>query len=214
MSIQPQQRFGRLTAIHPSGSSQGRIVWKCVCDCGNEAFVKSKHLNSGGSRSCGCLRSEVVRALRAKEATAFDDRLLNTATGCQEWQGARDRRGYGTMRRGKRDRKAHRFAYERAFGPIPPGMVVCHRCDNPPCCNPEHLFLGTNAQNTADCVSKGRQARGAKNANAKVTDHIVRQIRRLCSEGMTQDAVAAMFGIAQTTVSKIVIHKSWAHVND
>lgn len=80
---------------------------------------------------------------------------VQTPSGCLEWAGCRDRDGYG--RRG--NKQAHRVAYEAAFGPIPPGMFVCHSCDNPPCVNPAHLWLGDNRANQHDAARKGRQRR-------------------------------------------------------
>ncbi len=85
----------------------------------------------------------------------------HNATPCMEWQGARLPKGYGKI--GDRRQKGtgwaltHRIAYEAAFGPIPDGQLVCHHCDNPPCCNPDHLFLGTHVDNAADMWAKGRQ---------------------------------------------------------
>ena len=81
-----------------------------------------------------------------------------SADGCRVWTGARDEQGRGHFGFGSRTTvvKAHRMAYELAVGPIPPGMKVCHSCDNPPCCEPTHLFLGTQADNVADMVRKGR----------------------------------------------------------
>ena len=77
---------------------------------------------------------------------------------CWEWQGYRGADGYGRFRVATRGAPAlaHRFAYETAFGPIPPGLLVCHRCDNPPCVRPSHLFLGTQQDNIRDCSAKGR----------------------------------------------------------
>jgi len=74
---------------------------------------------------------------------------------CWEWPGNRDAKGYGYVF-GKQLRRTHRVMYELMYGPIPEGMLVCHRCDNPSCMNPSHLFLGTSADNNRDCVAKGR----------------------------------------------------------
>jgi len=206
------QRFSRLLVIEKLPSKNGRALWMCLCDCGNEKEVSSKHLISGGTNSCGCFRSENSSTLRTNSAIPFKDRLLAMPSGCIEWQGSKDKDGYGTFRSGKRDHKAHRFAYEKAFGIIPKGMLVCHTCDNPSCCNPEHLFLGTPRDNSNDCVNKGRQAKGVWNANAKLTDHIVCLIREMYKSGKTQQEIADIFGLFQTTVSRIVRGVAWKHV--
>jgi hypothetical protein len=76
--------------------------------------------------------------------------------GCWEWEGSRDESGYGHTTIARRPISTHRLSWETAFGPIPRGLVICHRCDNPPCFNPAHLFLGTYADNARDCLQKGR----------------------------------------------------------
>jgi HNH endonuclease len=81
---------------------------------------------------------------------------------CWEWSGARDRYGYGKLRRDTVYWKAHRLAWTLEHGPIPDGMYVCHHCDNPPCVNPAHLFLGTSRDNQLDRVAKGRHNQTAK----------------------------------------------------
>ena len=87
-------------------------------------------------------------------------RTAVTEAGCREWVGER-RRGYGIVTHEKRRWYAHRLAWTLANGPIPNGLLVCHRCDNPPCINVEHMFLGTNADNMQDASTKGRLRGGA-----------------------------------------------------
>ena len=106
--------------------------------------------------------------------------------------------------------RAHRFSWELHFGPIPDGLVVCHRCDNPLCVNPHHLFLGTQAENVHDSSRKGRKnAWGLQKLNADD----VRVIRQQAARGLPQKAIARAFGIARNTVSGIVRRKSWAHLS-
>lgn len=94
-------------------------------------------------------------------------------------------------------------------------MFVCHHCDNPPCCNPSHLFLGTAADNAADMVAKARQhpLPGTANGYAKLDDEAVRAIRQIYAAGKTsQDEIATRFDIAQSTVSAIIRRERWPHV--
>ena len=142
----------------------------------------------------------------------------NPVTGCLEWRGPRDWDGYGlaAMRRGngKRMFRAHRVAWHLCSG-IPAGqLLVCHRCDNPPCVDGAHLFLGTAKDNFHDCLTKGRYTpKGTGNAAAKLTELEVIRIRELWSSGdWTQQAIANDFGLEQTTVSSIVLRKTWKHV--
>jgi hypothetical protein len=106
-------------------------------------------------------------------------------------------------------KRAHRVAWELTHGPIPDGMLVCHRCDNPPCVNPPHLFLGTDALNAADKGAKGRARttpqRGEDSPAAKVTTEAVLQIRaRYAAGGISQRELGEEYGIGQTHVGRIV----------
>jgi hypothetical protein len=137
---------------------------------------------------------------------------------CWEWQGSRYRNGYGAIGIGGRaggPRGAHRVCWELTHGPIPAGLYVLHRCDNPPCVNPAHLFLGTQTTNMRDCSRKGRArggTRGEQSGNAKLTEAAIREIRERYRSGQTQVALAKAFGVGQTTVSGIVTRRAWAHV--
>lgn len=150
---------------------------------------------------------------------------------CWEWQGYRDRNGYGRLAVDGRMRLAHRIAFRLAKSE-PGALFVCHHCDNPPCVNPAHLFLGTAADNAADMRAKGRglqtvrgaagpprqptheeRARGERDGNAKLTAAQVSEIRRRYVRGVTpQRDIAAAFGITIQNVSYIVRHKTWSHI--
>lgn len=134
---------------------------------------------------------------------------------CWLWHGCRHSQGYGVMGVGGTIDKAHRIAYRLYVGPIPPGMCVCHTCDNPPCVNPAHLFLGTCADNQRDMIAKGRAVHpaGEQRPDAVLTADAVRQIRKLAgAPGVTQRKLAAMFGVSPTIISLVITGKRWKSV--
>lgn len=128
-----------------------------------------------------------------------------TAAGCTEWTGARTRKGYGKVTINGSPMNAHRAVWLLVNGPIPAGLVVCHRCDNPACCNVEHLFLGTIAENTADMVAKGRQV-----TRAKITGEMVREIRRRRAAGEPYLSIARDFGITRGHARNVAVGLSWS----
>ena len=122
--------------------------------------------------------------------------------GCWIWEGCKTHQGYGHFRSGKtrNPMKAHRFSYELYVGPVPEGLIILHKCDNPSCVNPDHLFPGTQAENSADRNFKGRQAKGEQNGKTKLTDEQVREMKRLRESGVSKEDVAQQFGVSTRTV--------------
>jgi hypothetical protein len=143
-------------------------------------------------------------------------------SGCWLWTGdCGTRRGYGRMRVGKnKSIRAHRLAYLLMVGKIPAGLCVCHKCDTPSCVNPKHLWLGTDSENTADRVRKGRTVttcrgranppRGEAHPMAKLTQEKADQIRVFLAAGNRQEDIAAHFNISSSTVSLINVGKIWS----
>lgn len=161
---------------------------------------------------------------------------------CWPWRGTRNREHYGRVYCGKRRVAAHRIAYLLAIGPVPDGLFVCHACDNPPCCNPRHLWTGDAAANVADRVTKGRSAsgdrsgtrlhpevlsrgddhwsrrtpgrlaRGEQNGYAKLSVTDVQAIRERHAAGTSAKALGRVFGVADVTILSICKNKTWRHV--
>lgn len=172
----------------------------------------------------------------------FDRSCPEPNTGCWLWMGSFFADGYGSAWTGSKSMGAHRLAWQLARGAIPAGLCVCHKCDTPACVNPEHLFVGTYADNAHDRDAKGRQAKGdrngsrlyperlargdanymrrcpgvrqgEKNARALITETQVRTIRTKFALGVFQKDIAREFGVHQTTVSNIIVGKTWRHVS-
>ena len=139
----------------------------------------------------------------------FWDHVRIGGDGCWEWCARFDSHGYGKFGR----LLAHRVAWRCVRGPLAAGVFVCHRCDNRRCVRPSHLFLGTIAENTADMVAKGRQAKGERINTAKLSAVDVAEIRRLYRmTALSQREIAERFGIGQPHVSTLVLGRSWRHL--
>ena len=124
---------------------------------------------------------------------------------CWLWSGCCGKDGYGVMGVGRKQKRAHRMAYECFVGEIPDGMLVCHTCDVPRCVNPEHLFLGMPKDNTADMVKKGRKYIIPRELHhqSKLTSEQVKELVSLRSSGRKLRELADMYGISFATVSQI-----------
>jgi len=147
------------------------------------------------------------------------ERLLFRATedgSCLIWNGGKSGGGYGSITIDGQHKMTHRVCYEEYFGEIPDGLLVCHRCDNPPCINPDHLFLGTQSDNLQDMYAKGRQniydRHGVNNSNCKLKECDVVLIRDLIDIGTDRRALVWLFGVCATSINNIAAKKSWSHV--
>lgn len=137
---------------------------------------------------------------------------------CWMWHGATISAGYGSFRWTRQHHTAHRFAYELANGPIAEGLLVCHRCDVPGCCNPSHLFAGTYQDNSTDMVRKGRYGprrnwlQGSQIKTAKLTEAQVVDIKSALQDNVTQTQLARQYGVSVTVIHNIAHGKIWRHV--
>ena len=129
--------------------------------------------------------------------------------GCLVWNKSVSHNGYGLMNVSGKNARAHRVAFELAFGDIPEGKQVCHSCDNPPCCNPKHLFLGTAKQNAEDRQSKGRGGNRMRGTKLTAKDVIV-----IRGSHETVDELAARFDISRSTVYSVINGSRWGSLNE
>jgi hypothetical protein len=185
------------------------------------------------------INTEVAEESRkAERAQRFWEQVAQSnPDACWEWQGGRYPTGYGRMYwTAKGNAYTHRIAYELTYGAIPEGLFVCHHCDNPPCCNPAHLFAGTAKDNSQDRDRKGRhrapevvrqlaregklkgrattfKPKGELNNRAKITPDIVRAIRRAAANGEgSAREIGLRYGLSRNHTAHIINRSKWAHI--
>lgn len=146
----------------------------------------------------------------------FNDGIVNkTNSGCME-VAPTGRGGYGKIKVFGKTMLYHRLSFELYVGSIPSGLLVCHKCDNPKCVNPEHLFLGSHQENMDDKINKGRHVgakKGYKHHKSKLVEWQVIEIKRKLRDGAFQYDLANEYGVNQATISNIATGKNWGHVN-
>jgi HNH endonuclease len=182
----------------------GRRISQTCPTCQKTFEALAIEVNRGAGIFCStvCYHKSRSRPL----AERFWEKVEKT-DGCWIWTGAKSEFGYGVIHdpasaRAQKHKATHRLSWEMHNGPIPEGSYVLHRCDNPACVNPAHLFLGTLKDNTQDMLRKRRHL-------VKLTDEQVGELRnRYAAGGVSQTQLANEFGIAQTTVSRILLHKN------
>lgn len=198
--------FGKLTVI---GLSPNRGVdgyqryWECLCSCGQIKTCRESHLKSGKIVTCG-LKS-IVHA-----AENFWPKV-NKSDGCWVWTARLNNMGYGKCSEGL----AHRFSWVLHNGPIPSGLQILHKCDNPPCVRPDHLFLGTQRDNIMDALGKGRivvpkaQSVGEDNPSARLSAEDAMHIR---SSVEKTRLLASRFGVTADHIRAIRRGRAWKHI--
>lgn len=140
---------------------------------------------------------------------------IDSITNCWKWRKCKDKDGYGFVRIGGGARKlyrAHRISYELFIGCIPAQRQVLHKCDNPSCINPEHLFLGTQQDNMTDCVTKGRRPREEKHYKHVLDEDSVRTIRNLSALGLRPSDIGKQLGVNRGVVQMVVGGHNWKWV--
>jgi len=131
---------------------------------------------------------------------------------CWNWTAFKDKDGYGQLSIDGKMHRAHRVSYELYKNKIPEGLHVLHKCDNPPCVNPDHLELGTPQDNVDDKTKRGRQARGEKHGCAKLTEADVLEIRQMIQNGVYYRIIAELFDVNIPQISMIKTGKNWSHI--
>lgn len=201
----------------PCRDASRRQTVECVCvQCG-AAFNKwPSALLRGEGRYC------TASCANAAKTIVIERRFwanVEKSDGCWTWKLAtRGAQGYGTTKWQGRTYATHRLAWELTHGPIPPGLLVCHSCDNPPCVKPGHLFLGTPADNMRDMRDKGRarppRARGEATSRALLTEAQVRMVRLRHANGETMAALARELRVSFGAIRAIVHRDNWGWLPD
>ena len=189
----------------------------CQCGCGGKTGIADRtrpgkgHINGQPFK----FRAGHGRRLISKPIADRFWEKVKRGPGCWEWQASKASWGYGQIGRGRKGAgvyRTHRLSWEINNGPIPEGMCVLHKCDNPPCVRPDHSFLGTLSDNTNDAARKGRMPRGESHPNTILTEVKINEIKEFIKSGLTQRVVADKYGISSSTVSNVIRGKTWKHV--
>lgn len=220
------------------GARQNRRMGKFLCHCGVEFISAIEYVKFGKRSSCGCSEIPLYRPMPEyddKLYIEFWSRAILTANPdlCWNWTMGKDKDGYGTFNVKYKSVRAHRFAYYLHNKVDPKELQVCHKCDNPTCVNPFHLFLGTTQENTKDRDKKGRHKaptiedknhrsitrpetikRGSSHWNSKLKESDIISIMKMAGTGKyTYREIGDKFGCPKNYIGEIVRGERWAHIS-
>lgn len=193
------KKFGILTVVKICGKKNSYNLLECLCDCGKTRITNLTELTRKRTcnPSCGCLKG--------KREDNWINRFFNFVikkNGCWDWKGSINKSGYTQFYLKSKNTTGHRTSWIIHKGEIPETMCVCHICDNPRCVNPDHLFLGTHKENTQDMIKKERRV-----IIRKIEKNNYNKIFEMYSNNIPQHEIANIYGVTQTTISKILLKK-------
>lgn len=189
----------------------------CHCGCGEKTKLATQTWAKHGWIKGQPLKY-ILHHMTHERKMPIEDRFwskvnIGDPDECWEWQAARTRLGYGAFSvRHATARPAHIIAYELICGEITNGLEVCHTCDNPPCCNPNHLFLGTHKENMEDMANKGRSVSGIKSHLSRHSEDSIIKVRELFDSGIGITDISRQTGIPVVTVWNVSHRKTWKHI--
>jgi hypothetical protein len=213
------KRFHNLLVIKSiCKDSKNNFIVECQCDCGNKKEVKATYLKTGEVKSCGCLRSPHKQEYDFMIRQKINSRIHIHENGCHVWTSRKDKKGYGKIGYRKKYVSVHRLLWGFEKSPLEKSQWLLHTCDNPSCCNLDHLYIGTPKDNVRDMDCRNRRnvknhRRGEKSNLAKFNEDQVKQILKLHVNGMTGADIARKFSVTKETIYKIINRVSWKHID-
>lgn len=183
--------------------------------CGAPFAMRKATSRFCSKRCSGLAQNEAKRASGEHEARYWANVQRGADGDCWPWLASKSE-GYGQIRFAGEKLGSHVVSYRLAYGEVPPGLMVLHRCGNRECCNPAHLYAGNYADNTKDAVGHGTHVcnfgRGTSHIGSKLTPDQVRAIRDALARGQSQRSIAEQMGVGQQTISAINLGETWRHV--
>jgi len=184
--------------------------WLCQCECGNEKIVSDNYLRTSPFASCGCLLKKNEKDYNEEIIIKIKNNIKIDVNNCWIWQGAKHKQGYGNISYRGKPLLIHRVSWVVYKGKISEGIKVCHICDVTSCCNPDHLFLGTQKDNMKDAVKKGKfENRNVVKVRNKLNFEQVKEIKKLSKQGMKRKDLQVKYEVGRTCIAKILTGRSW-----